>query len=153
MTGEKNELISVREAAKECGRNMETIRRWVWSGKVPAEKMGNQLFIRRSDLAGFCRETATAPYRAGTESDLDSDVGAKVKQMREDHMKEIRQSQHEVGAVKRSPEPEREDFLERAIAFRAKLKARGVKEIDAGELIREIREERANELDQRLRGR
>jgi excisionase family DNA binding protein len=46
----EDKLISVREAAIECGRNVETVRRWIWSGKLPAQKLGNQLFIKRSDL-------------------------------------------------------------------------------------------------------
>jgi excisionase family DNA binding protein len=50
----KDEKITVRQAAKECGRNAETIRRWIWSGKLPAEKMGNQLYIKLSDLS-LCR--------------------------------------------------------------------------------------------------
>ena len=110
-SGTKDELISVREAARECGRNMETIRRWIWGGKLPAQKLGNQLFIKRSDFASFCRETAIQKYKA-------------------------------------EPKP---DFLERAIALRQRMKARGVKPIDAGELIRKMREERMNELEQRLR--
>ena len=61
-TGTKNELISVREAARECGRNMETVRRWIWGGKLPAQKLGNQLFIKKADLASYCRETATVKY-------------------------------------------------------------------------------------------
>ncbi|MBM2825420.1 MAG: 17 protein [Dehalococcoidales bacterium] len=109
-TETKNELVSVREAAKECGRNMETIRRWIWGGKLPAEKLGNQLFIKRSDLASFCRETAVREYKAESKP----------------------------------------DFLERAIALRKRMKARGVKPINAGELIRQMREERMNELEQRL---
>ncbi len=107
----KEELISVREAARMCNRNMETVRRWIWGGKLPAQKLGNQLFIKRSDLASYCRETATKSYQA----------------------------------------EKKVDFLERAIAFRNKLKARGVKPIDAGELIRKMREERMNELQQRMR--
>ena len=107
----KKELISVREAAQECGRNMETIRRWIWGGKLPAEKLGNQLFIKRSDLASFCRETAIREYKTETKT----------------------------------------DFLERAIALRNKMKARGVQPIDAGELIRKMRTERLNELEQCLR--
>ena len=105
------ELIGVREAARECGRNMATVRRWIWAGKLPAEKLGNQLFIKKSDFASFCRETAIREYEA-------------------------------------KPKP---DFLERAIALRNKMKARGVKPIDAGELIRKMRKERMNELEQRLR--
>lgn len=104
------ELISVREAAKECGRNMETVRRWIWAGKLPAEKLGNQLFIKRTDLASFCRETAVREYKA-------------------------------------EPKP---DFLERAIALQKRMKARGVKPINAAEEIRQMREERMNELEQSL---
>ncbi len=44
------------------------------------------------------------------------------------------------------------DFLERAIALRNKMRARGVEPIDSAELIRKMREERMNELEQRLRG-
>jgi excisionase family DNA binding protein len=65
-TGTEDKLISVREAAKECDRNPETIRRWIWSGKLPAEKLGNQLFIRRSILAAFCREIMV-PHQAISE--------------------------------------------------------------------------------------
>jgi excisionase family DNA binding protein len=54
----RDESIGVREAAKECGRNPETIRRWIWSGKLQAEKLGNQLFVKRSALQAFCREIA-----------------------------------------------------------------------------------------------
>lgn len=46
-------LITVREAARECHRTTETVRRWIWEGKLPAQKLGNQLFVRRSDLARF----------------------------------------------------------------------------------------------------
>ena len=53
QTDEK--LVTVREAAGECGRNMETVRRWIWSGKLPADKLGNQLFIKRSNLEAFCQ--------------------------------------------------------------------------------------------------
>jgi len=50
------ELVTVREAARESGRNMETVRRWIWSGKLPAQKLGNQLFIKRTDLRRFLNE-------------------------------------------------------------------------------------------------
>ena len=109
----KDELISVREAARQCGRNMETVRRWIWGGKLPAEKIGNQLFIKKSDFADFCRETSALKYRA-------------------------------------EPKP---DFLERAIALRNKMKARGAGPFNAAEEIRKMREERMNELERRMRGR
>ncbi len=55
-TETQDELISVRQAAKECGRNPETVRRWIWNGKLTAEKLGNQLFVKRSVLDAFTRE-------------------------------------------------------------------------------------------------
>jgi len=45
--------MTVREAARVCGRSPETVRRWIWDGKLAAEKLGNQLFVRRQDLEGF----------------------------------------------------------------------------------------------------
>ena len=80
---------------------METIRRWIWGGKLPAQKLGNQLFIKKSDFASFCRETAVKEYEA-------------------------------------KPKP---DFLEQAIALQKRMKARGVKPIDAGKEIRQMRDE------------
>ena len=50
------ELVSVREASTQSGRNMETVRRWIWSGRLPAHKLGNQLFIKRSDLEAFLKD-------------------------------------------------------------------------------------------------
>lgn len=43
-------FLSVHEAARECHRNPETIRRWIWEGKLPARKLGRQLFILPADL-------------------------------------------------------------------------------------------------------
>ncbi len=51
--GTTDTLITVREAARECHRTAETVRRWIWEGKLPAQKLGNQLFVRRGDLARF----------------------------------------------------------------------------------------------------
>jgi hypothetical protein len=45
------EMVDVREAAELSHRTPETIRRWVWSGRVAAVKDGNKLFVRRSDVA------------------------------------------------------------------------------------------------------
>jgi excisionase family DNA binding protein len=53
------QLISVKEAAKDSTRSMETVRRWIWSGKLPAHKLGNQLFIKRSDWEIFLKYTNT----------------------------------------------------------------------------------------------
>ena len=108
-TRKKDELITVRDAARVCGRNPETVRRWIWDDKLPAEKLGNQLFIRQSALDSFCR--GTKKYHA----------------------------------------EKKEDFLERAIALRNKIKARTGTEFDVETIIHEMREERINEIQQSLR--
>jgi Helix-turn-helix domain len=43
-------MLTVRDAADEVGRTPETIRRWVWSGRLPASKRGNRLIVARVDL-------------------------------------------------------------------------------------------------------
>jgi excisionase family DNA binding protein len=49
MADEK--LLTVREVARACSRSEETVRRWIWSGKLPARKLGNQLFIEEGDVS------------------------------------------------------------------------------------------------------
>lgn len=58
MVIELEGFITVREAARECERSPETIRRWVWDGKLRAEKVGGQLFVRKSDLGRLCKVSA-----------------------------------------------------------------------------------------------
>ena len=42
--------IDVKTAARISGRTAETIRRWVWSGRLPARKSGNRLLVKRADV-------------------------------------------------------------------------------------------------------
>jgi excisionase family DNA binding protein len=46
------DLMTVPEAAARAGRDPETIRRWIRSGKLRASKVGTQHVIEESDLAG-----------------------------------------------------------------------------------------------------
>jgi excisionase family DNA binding protein len=51
-------MITVPEAARRSGRNPETIRRWIRSGKLPARKVGTQHVIEEADLEAALDETA-----------------------------------------------------------------------------------------------
>jgi excisionase family DNA binding protein len=42
--------LTVPEAARRAGRSPETIRRWIWSGKLPSAKVGNQHVIEEAAL-------------------------------------------------------------------------------------------------------
>jgi excisionase family DNA binding protein len=49
-------LLTVREVARRVHRSEETVRRWIWSGKLPARKLGNQLFVEAAELVLLQRE-------------------------------------------------------------------------------------------------
>ena len=49
MSEEEAELTVV-EVAKKLGVNPETVRRWIWTKKIPAIKRGKQLYIKKKDL-------------------------------------------------------------------------------------------------------
>lgn len=58
-----DELLEVRSAAALAGRHPETVRRWVWSGRLPALRRGNRLLVARADveaLAGTSAASGTA---------------------------------------------------------------------------------------------
>lgn len=44
------EVLPVREAAEYAGRTAETVRRWIWSGRLSARRQGNRLLVARTDL-------------------------------------------------------------------------------------------------------
>ena len=65
-------LLTVREVARVCRRSEETVRRWIWSGKLPSRKLGNQHFIDPADVealtTGLPRAAETAvSYRPAKE--------------------------------------------------------------------------------------
>lgn len=47
------EMVDVHEAARLAHRSPETVRRWVWSGRVQAVKQGNKYFVRAADLPAW----------------------------------------------------------------------------------------------------
>jgi len=54
-------MLTVPQAARQAGRNQETIRRWIRSGRLRAQRIGTQHLIDESDLT----EVIT-PYAATT---------------------------------------------------------------------------------------
>ena len=66
-------MLTVREVAKRTGRNPETVRRWIWDGKLAAHKVGNQLFV---DEADFAR------HRGGGVTSSTVDPMAQIERMR-----------------------------------------------------------------------
>lgn len=56
--------ITVPEAAVRANRTQETIRRWIWSGRLPSRKVGNQHVIEESELARLVGEAEDARWAA-----------------------------------------------------------------------------------------
>jgi excisionase family DNA binding protein len=48
--GDGQDLLDVRGAAALVGRHPETVRRWVWSGRLAARRRGNRLLVSREDV-------------------------------------------------------------------------------------------------------
>lgn len=51
MVFNRNEYLTVPETARYLQVNEETVRRNVRSGRLKAEKIGNQWFIRKRDIS------------------------------------------------------------------------------------------------------
>jgi excisionase family DNA binding protein len=59
------EMVDVREASRLVGRTPETVRRWVWTGRVEAIKQGNRLLVPRDQIVGAIEAGPEQP-RAGS---------------------------------------------------------------------------------------
>ncbi len=54
-------MLTVPEAARRAGRNPETIRRWIRSGRLRARKVGTQHVIEEADLESTLVEGEMLP--------------------------------------------------------------------------------------------
>ncbi len=68
MTSE--EFLTVREVARRCHRSEETVRRWIWSGKLPAKKLGNQLFVSSDQINRLGYDDTKSARRLHTKEQL-----------------------------------------------------------------------------------
>ena len=74
MTPPETGELDVIAAAAMAGRSTETVRRWVWSGRLRAHKRGNKLLIAHADLArllgsrGISSGISLADWMADVES-------------------------------------------------------------------------------------
>ena len=50
----------MRSAAAIVGRHPETIRRWVWTGRIAGRRSGNRLMVARHEVEAVARQDARA---------------------------------------------------------------------------------------------
>ena len=87
INDEQGQLLTVREVARRCNRSEETVRRWIWSGKLTARKLGNQLFVEEGGIPGMVaapqdRMTFVAPPKLSPAEF--QDLLARQKQLRDE---------------------------------------------------------------------
>jgi hypothetical protein len=51
-------MLDIRSAAALVGRHPETVRRWVWSGRLRARREGNRLVVGRADVEALAASTS-----------------------------------------------------------------------------------------------
>ena len=59
-------MITVPEAARKLGRDPETVRRWIRSGRLPARRVGTQHVIDESDLEALLEDEELPGPKAWT---------------------------------------------------------------------------------------
>lgn len=119
MTEEKS--LTVREVARRCQCSEETVRRWIWSGKLPARKLGNQWFVEANQMGAVSSRPRVAESR----------VAHGVPRVRKRPVRPIRSNYDRQEALRQAEE----DFQ-----FGQMLREK-YGPIDVTELIREVREE------------
>jgi len=75
-------MVTVLEAARRVGRDPETIRRWIRSGRLPAKKIGLQHMIEEADLPLDGRAELPATWLQTPTGESMPDVIAAVRWVR-----------------------------------------------------------------------
>ncbi|MCY7304470.1 MAG: helix-turn-helix domain-containing protein [Thermoleophilia bacterium] len=78
-------MITVPEAARRTGRDPETIRRWIRSGKLRAHKVGTQHVIEDEDLNELLAPSLPLPpeWRTTWTGEPMPDMVALVRELRD----------------------------------------------------------------------
>jgi excisionase family DNA binding protein len=82
-------MLTVPEAAKRVGRDPETVRRWIRSGKLPSKKIGTQHLVDEHDLAALVDGSDSLPlpkeWRYMSDGRPQPDWVRLVRESRESH--------------------------------------------------------------------
>lgn len=80
-------MLTVPEAARLSGKNPETVRRWIRSGKLPAKKVGTQYVIDYDDLTEMWAERLPLPdeWKKTSTGEPMPNVVAIIRRQRESH--------------------------------------------------------------------
>lgn len=66
---DRDDLLDIRQAAALTARHPETVRRWVWSGRLPARRQGNRLLMTRRDVMALADASGRTEIGLGAWAD------------------------------------------------------------------------------------
>ncbi len=66
MTARMSAHVSVAQAARMYGRSENTLRRWIASGKLSAERVDDEYLVRTADVAQLVADVPTSGSAPGT---------------------------------------------------------------------------------------
>lgn len=77
-------MLTVLEVARRVGRDPETVRRWIRSGRLPAKKVGLQHMVDEDDVPATADPTVHLPdhWRRTVTGEPMPDVVAAVREAR-----------------------------------------------------------------------
>jgi excisionase family DNA binding protein len=82
-------VLTVPQAARRIGRDPETIRRWIRSGRLRAQKVGTQHVIEEADLDAVATAPESLPlperWRRFESGQPVPDVVAAIRRSRREH--------------------------------------------------------------------
>lgn len=81
-------MLTVPEAARRVGRNAETVRRWIRTGRLRSQRVGTQHLIDPADLDGLL-DVGAVPLPPGwdrlSDGSIRPDWGELVRDSRRGH--------------------------------------------------------------------
>jgi len=78
-------VLTVLQVAERLGRDPETVRRWIRSGKLPARKVGLQHLVEEGDLPGGTGEAFPPGWGRTLTGEPMPDVVALLRRSRTGH--------------------------------------------------------------------
>jgi excisionase family DNA binding protein len=82
-------MLTVPEAARRVGRNPETVRRWIRSGRLRSQRVGTQHLVDGSELDRLVEAAESidvpAPWRSFPDGADQPDWTALVRESRDSH--------------------------------------------------------------------
>jgi excisionase family DNA binding protein len=86
----KNTYFTISEAAKELGVSRQTVYRWIEDEKIPKEKIGGVILVRKQAIRNFMRKKGRESFFQYMDSRLEGAIRKEFGFKSEDSLEEIK---------------------------------------------------------------